>query len=100
MFPSLVNCCTIDWFTTWPKDALERVAGMFLNEMELETDMVDKCVEMCQHFHTSIQNESDRFHREQKRRTYVTPTSYLELIHTFINFHHLKVEQITTQRNR
>ena len=19
MFPSLVNCCTIDWFTEWPE---------------------------------------------------------------------------------
>ena len=25
MFPSLVNCCTIDWFTEWPHDALEKV---------------------------------------------------------------------------
>ena len=22
-FPSLVNCCTIDWFKPWPADALE-----------------------------------------------------------------------------
>jgi len=22
MFPSLVNCCTIDWFTEWPEEAL------------------------------------------------------------------------------
>ena len=25
MFPSLVNCCTIDWFTEWPEEALEGV---------------------------------------------------------------------------
>ncbi|MEQ2218273.1 hypothetical protein XENOCAPTIV_000822 [Xenoophorus captivus] len=26
MFPSLINCCTIDWFHGWPSDALEMVA--------------------------------------------------------------------------
>jgi dynein heavy chain len=26
MFPSLVNCCTIDWFTNWPSEALVNVA--------------------------------------------------------------------------
>ena len=26
MFPGLVNCCTIDWFTEWPADALQEVA--------------------------------------------------------------------------
>lgn len=26
MFPSLINCCTIDWFTNWPAEALLNVA--------------------------------------------------------------------------
>lgn len=34
-FPSLINCCTIDWFQPWPEDALERVAVNFLETMEL-----------------------------------------------------------------
>ena len=24
-FPSLINCCTIDWFQAWPDDALGRL---------------------------------------------------------------------------
>lgn len=30
MFPSLVNCCTIDWFSEWPADALKSVATNFI----------------------------------------------------------------------
>lgn len=39
MFPSLINCCTIDWFQTWPTDALEMVANKFLEDVELEDDI-------------------------------------------------------------
>ena len=35
--PSLVNCCTIDWFSAWPDEALRSVASTFLGEIhELE----------------------------------------------------------------
>lgn len=33
MFPSLVNCCTIDWFEKWPEDALLSVAEKTLKEI-------------------------------------------------------------------
>jgi len=36
MFPSLVNCCTLDWFTEWPEEALVEVAKGFLSENDLE----------------------------------------------------------------
>lgn len=35
MFPSIVNCTTIDWFLPWPKDALSSVAYYFLEEVDL-----------------------------------------------------------------
>ena len=34
MFPSLVNCCTIDWFTEWPSDALLSVAHTSFEKVE------------------------------------------------------------------
>ena len=33
MFPSLVNCCTINWFTDWPQEALFAVTQKFLEEI-------------------------------------------------------------------
>ncbi|XP_047529766.1 dynein axonemal heavy chain 3 [Vanessa atalanta] len=101
MFPSLINCCTIDWFTAWPTEALERVASMFIAKMEgVEEELRDACVQMCQLFHISVVDLSDRFYDEQRRKVYVTPTSYLELIKAFQNLYSLKVDQITRSRIR
>ena len=38
MFPSLVNCCTIDWFTEWPREALLGVSTSFFESVELGDD--------------------------------------------------------------
>lgn len=35
LFPSLINCCTIDWFSAWPEDALLSVSQKFLAGTDL-----------------------------------------------------------------
>ena len=40
MFPSLVNCCTIDWFSEWPPEALVSVAAQTLDAVEVSADGV------------------------------------------------------------
>ena len=54
MFPSLVNCCTLDWFTEWPAEALEKVATKFLEDMDMEDEVRRNCVTMCGYFHESV----------------------------------------------
>ncbi|CAI8026112.1 Dynein heavy chain 3, axonemal [Geodia barretti] len=83
MFPSLINCCTIDWFQAWPSDALEMVANKFLEDVDMSDQMRGQCVTLCQHFHQSVRTLSDRYYAILRRQNYVTPTSYLELILTF-----------------
>lgn len=83
MFPSLVNCCTIDWFQEWPQDALLWLARRFLNSIEMEDKLRQKCVEMVQYYHSSTAKWAKEFKNKLKRNYYVTPTSYIELITTF-----------------
>ncbi|NWR70665.1 DYH7 protein, partial [Centropus unirufus] len=82
-FPALVNCCTLDWFQTWPEDALEAVASRFLEDVEMPKETWSGCIDMCKSFHMSTIALSDLYRAELQRHNYVTPTSYLELISTF-----------------
>lgn len=86
MFPSLVNNCTIDWFTEWPEEALIGVGKGQLIDYEEELDIKGKIptmVELFKTIHKSVEKESVNFLDELRRHNYVTPTSYLELLTVF-----------------
>jgi dynein heavy chain len=100
MYPSLVNCCTIDWFPPWPEDALEIVANKFLNTMPLNPDDIKNIAFMCQYFHKSVETLSRKFHNILKRHNYVTPTSYLELLKTFRSLLKVKQDEISNLKFR
>ncbi|CAG7816608.1 unnamed protein product [Allacma fusca] len=99
-FPSLINCCTIDWFTEWPDDALEKVATKFLSTLDVDPGLVTRCVFMCKHFHQSVRNLSAKFLERLDRKNYVTPTSYLELILTFKSLLGAKRKETEDARQR
>ena len=83
-YPSLVNCCTIDWFgDSWPLDALQAVAIEFLKEVELQDNEREACVNICMSIHKEVSLLAIQYFKETSRHCYVTPTSYLELIKTF-----------------
>ncbi|XP_075239189.1 dynein axonemal heavy chain 7-like isoform X2 [Convolutriloba macropyga] len=99
-FPSLINCCTIDWFKAWPEDALERVASKFLESVELADDERQEIINLCMFFHTSSKDLSDRYLAELGRHNYVTPTSYLELIMAFKGLLGRKRDEISKAKKR
>ena len=101
MFPSLVNCCAIDWFSKWPQDALKSVATQFLAEVDLVNDETRSAVEdMCIEFHVKIRDLAQKFLQEQQRHYYATPTSYLELISTYKNLLKSKRGKVSTVKDR
>ena len=85
-FPSMVNCCTIDWFSEWPTDGLYSVARKFLlteENREMKEEIKTGCIEMCRYMHESTKVKSAEFKKLLKRHYYITPSAYLGLINTF-----------------
>lgn len=75
-FPSLVNCCTIDYYTKWPEQALLSVSESKLAEMSLSSEEIRKSLtEMCKNIHVSVDNLKDKFFEELRRIVYNTPKS-------------------------
>lgn len=83
-FPSLVNNCTIDWFMPWPDDALREVASAtFAPVAEISDVHKAAIVSMAGIIHLSVERASSAMIAELGRFSYVTPTSYLELLRTY-----------------
>ena len=100
-FPSLVNCCTLDWFSRWPAEALLYVSSEFLKDIEMPSEDVRRQIsEMCMIIHTSVEEISGKFWDELRRKVYTTPKSYLDLIKLYLNTLAQKRREDNANRDR
>jgi dynein heavy chain len=99
-YPSLVNCCTIDWFMEWPREALDRVANQFLGPLGFEEKTLKGVVSVCVEMQSGVYKLTERWRTDARRHYYVTPTSYLELINSFQQLLHLKRDEVSMSRGR
>jgi len=99
-FPSLVNCTTIDWFTPWPAEGLRSVATSFLEDVQASDQEKEAAVECCVAIHRDSQKMAAVYAKETRMNTYVTPTSYLELINTYKKLFHGKKLEISQAKYR
>mmetsp|Transcript_32147 Transcript_32147/g.112954 ORF Transcript_32147/g.112954 Transcript_32147/m.112954 type:complete len:1992 (+) Transcript_32147:926-6901(+) len=98
-FPSIVNCSTIDWFTEWPAEALESV-GRWALALQNAVENVDAVVSVFKAMHQSVESKSVEFWETLRRRNYVTPTSYLELLSSFSTLLGYKRLEVQTKKDR
>ncbi|CBZ56170.1 Dynein heavy chain 1, axonemal, related [Neospora caninum Liverpool] len=96
MFPALTNCCTIDWFSEWPAEALMSVARIQLENENLSLPDQDAAISVLQFIHRSAQDAADQYLAECRRPVFVTPTCFLELLRTLTDTVKTKQLELTT----
>nr|XP_021152153.1 dynein heavy chain 1, axonemal [Columba livia] len=102
-FPSLVNCCTIDWFNKWPAEALQSVASSVLQEIPhlgASTEDISGMIQVCVEIHQSVAKKCQMYLAELGRHNYVTPKSYLEFLSTFSSLIGKKKQELKTAKKR
>lgn len=84
-FPGLVSSTSIDYFHSWPRDALIDVANRFISDIEIPENLYSPIAENMASVHGSIDEANIRFLKQQRRFNYTTPKSFLELITFYKN---------------
>ena len=100
-FPSLINCCTLNWFSDWPQSALLSVSTKFLGDIEdINTSIKKSLAELCVDIHSAVEEKAKELFIELRRKVYVTPKSYLDLIRLYAEGLSKKRKQVYDSKDR
>eukprot|EP01022_Parablepharisma_sp_SALTPOND_P021165 TRINITY_DN4086_c0_g1_i1.p1 TRINITY_DN4086_c0_g1~~TRINITY_DN4086_c0_g1_i1.p1 ORF type:complete len:4151 (+),score=615.43 TRINITY_DN4086_c0_g1_i1:13469-25921(+) len=83
MFPSLINCTTINYFLPWPEEGLRSVASQSLCDIEGLDQQKDGIVSVCVDMQERVRLLAEKYKNDAQGYYYVTPASYLELLKIF-----------------
>ncbi|KAM9783033.1 dynein axonemal heavy chain 11 [Neosynchiropus ocellatus] len=85
-FPALSQRATIDWFHPWTPEALQSVSHRFIQEIEDIEPAVQESISLFMAYvHTSVNQASEKFRRNERRYNYTTPKSFLQQITLYGN---------------
>ncbi|CAG9855812.1 unnamed protein product [Phyllotreta striolata] len=101
-FPALTAGCTIDWFSKWPLDALIEVAWHFMEEYAIVStpEIKAELIFMMSELHDNVNDFCDQYFNRFRRRTYVTPKTFISFVGEYKGIYQTKVDDIAVLAHR
>eukprot|EP00760_Papus_ankaliazontas_P001566 PhM_4_TR10512/c1_g1_i1/m.53321/K10408/DNAH; dynein heavy chain, axonemal len=103
-FPSLMSCCTVDWFFPWPEEALMEVATKFIRAIRdtlvvEDTKTCDRLARLFASAHHVSERLCSRYRLREKRHVFSTPKSFLIFLDSFKDIYTQKISRLEASRN-
>ena len=102
-FPSIINSTVIDWFQPWPEEALTSVAREQLKkdfEEMSEAEYFESVVKFMPSSFNIVGLKAQDMLEADRRYTYITPKSFLELLKLFGSMYKQKVNVILDNKQK
>ncbi|KAM3182244.1 hypothetical protein ACTXT7_012779 [Hymenolepis weldensis] len=101
-FPGIVNCTTINWFFSWPEQALYAVACTLIDpeDPHIPRKYWEAVVENVVNVHISVKEASIELKNQQRRNNYVTSTNYIGFIKGFKKLLREKLDENEASQDR
>jgi dynein heavy chain len=96
LFPGVIAGCTINWFLTWPQDALVAVSRGFIGDFNVECTPSEKEQLMIHmgEVHNMAVACCDEYFAKMRRNVYQTPKSFLSFISDFKTMYSTKLSAL------
>ncbi|CAM9783470.1 unnamed protein product [Ectocarpus sp. 6 AP-2014] len=101
-FPGLVNGCTINWFLSWPAEALVAVSDGYIGNAPIECS-AEVHKELVTHMgmvHRMVVESCADYFVQMRRRVYQTPRSFLSFLGSYKDLYLSKKEQVDVKSKR
>ena len=101
-FPGISQGCAIDWYLSWPKEALIAVASVKLADFALQWDEATRG-QLLQYFgsvHMAVIDHCGSYMARMRRKVEVTSMSFLSLLKSFESIYGEKLAEVEEKEER
>ncbi|CAM9240120.1 unnamed protein product [Discosporangium mesarthrocarpum] len=101
-FPGLVNGCTINWFLSWPAEALVAVSSSFIGDAPIECapEVKQELVTHMGMVHRMVVDACSDYFVQLRRHVYQTPRSFLSFLSSYRDLYLGKKEEVDIKSKR
>ncbi|XP_050440010.1 dynein axonemal heavy chain 5-like [Adelges cooleyi] len=99
-FPGIISGCIIDWYTSWPLEALHAVSHHFLKDFDVLCSPNEKSslIQILGEIHNNVAKDCISYQQRYRRQIYVTPKSFLSFIDGYKSLYTDNVKEIENMK--